>query len=107
VAAGSVRRKVIVLPDLGGDQSVAGTDVGHDLPGHDLCVVQDTLAQRQEKLQALLALLRVIAVASMEQLGGPLINGVVLSHRPKSPGSPTIGCYLEVGCDGTDIRGRI
>jgi hypothetical protein len=38
------------------DQPVAGTDVEHDLPGHDLCVVQDTLAQRQEKLQALLAL---------------------------------------------------
>jgi hypothetical protein len=76
-------------------------------PGTICAFVQDTLAQRQEKLQALLALLRVIAVASMEQLAGPLIDGVVLSHRPKSPGSPTIGCYLEVGCDGTDIRGRI
>jgi hypothetical protein len=32
------------------DQPVARTDVEHDLPWHDLCVIEDTLAQRQEKL---------------------------------------------------------
>ena len=89
------------------DQPVAGTDVEHDLPGHDLRVVQDTLAQRQEKLLILLALLRVIAIASMEQPGGPLIKGVVLAHRRTIlRGVRQSAATRRSVCAGTDIQGR-
>jgi hypothetical protein len=76
------------------DQPVARTDVEHDLPSLDPCVVQDSLAHWLKKLLPLLALLRIIAVTSMEQPRRPLVNHVFLAHRPEdTPGSPTVGCH--------------
>ncbi len=72
-----------------GDEAIATPDVQEALTRFDPSVIKDAIADRQEVLERLLALLWIIAIASVQEPGGPLVQ--LALHRHRVSGQAGIG----------------